>query len=105
MRRRNLLTLAFTGIMAAVLLSGCSGGSSQEAGESAQADASGKTVIKIWSKDRHDAAFIQDKIDAYNQTNTDNVQVSYELYTDNFQQAVDLAVQSGELPDILNLNP
>lgn len=104
MRRRNLLTLAFTGIMAAVLLSGCGGGSSQEAGESAQADASGKTVIKIWSKDRHDAAFIQNKIDAYNQTNTDNVQVSYELYTDNFQQAVDLAVQSGELPDILKLN-
>ena len=31
MRRRNLLTLAFTGIMAAVLLSGCGGGSSQEA--------------------------------------------------------------------------
>ena len=104
MRRRNLLPLALTGIMAAVLLSGCGGGSSQEADESSQADASGKTVIKIWSKDRHDAAFIQDKIDAYNRTNTDNVQVSYELYTDNFQQAVDLAVQSGELPDILKLN-
>ena len=73
MRRRNLLSLALTGVMAAVLLSGCGGESSQKADESSQADASGKTVIKIWSKDRHDAAFIQDKIDAYNQTNTDNV--------------------------------
>lgn len=60
-------------------------------------------MITIWSKDRHDANFIQERIDEYNETNTDNVQVEYELYTDNFEQAVDLAAQSGELPDILKL--
>lgn len=60
-----------------------------------------KTVITIWSKDRHDADFVQSKVDQYNATNTDNIEVVYQLYTDNYQQAVDMAVQSGELPDIL----
>lgn len=62
-----------------------------------------KTVITIWSKDRHDADYVQSHIDAYNATNTDNIEVVYQLYTDNYVQAVDMAVQSGELPDILVL--
>lgn len=40
-------------------------------------------------------------MDEYNATNTDNIEVNYQLYTDNYQQAIDMAVQSGELPDIL----
>lgn len=60
-----------------------------------------KTVITIWSKDRHDADYVQKKIDEYNETNTDNIEVNYQLYTDNYAQAVDMAVQSGEMPDIL----
>ena len=60
-----------------------------------------KTVINIWSKDRHDADYVQKKIDEYNETNTDNIEVNYQLYTDNYAQAVDMAVQSGEMPDIL----
>lgn len=63
-----------------------------------------KQVITVWTKDRHDATYIQGKIDEYNANNTNNVQVDYQLYTDNFDQAVDLAVQSDELPDILVLN-
>ena len=60
-----------------------------------------KTVINIWSKDRHDADYVQKKIDEYNENNTDNIEVNYQLYTDNYVQAVDMAVQSGEMPDIL----
>ena len=44
---------------------------------------------------------LQAKIDEYNKTNTDNIEVVYTLYTDNFKQAVDMAAQNGELPDIL----
>lgn len=61
-------------------------------------------MITVWTKDRHDATYIQGKIDEYNANNTNNVQVDYQLYTDNFDQAVDLTVQSDELPDILVLN-
>ena len=60
-----------------------------------------KTVINIWSKDRHDADYVQKKVDEYNKNNTDNIEVNYQLYTDNYTQAVDMAVQSGEMPDIL----
>lgn len=60
-----------------------------------------KTVITIWSKDRHDATYALEKMDEYNATNTDNILIDYKLYTDNYPQAVDMAIQGGELPDIL----
>lgn len=99
MKWKKILALMTAGAMTAALLTGCGGGSADES----ESTEDGKTVITIWSKDRHDANFIQERIDEYNETNTDNVQVEYELYTDNFEQAVDLAAQSGELPDILKL--
>lgn len=71
------------------------------ASETEAADASGKTVIRLWTNDRHDAAFWQEKVDAYNASNIDNIQLSYEIYTDNLQQAVDMAFQTGEAPDIV----
>lgn len=103
MKRKRLLALFLTGVMTMTLLAGCGGSGEEETTK--EADANGdKTTITIWTKDRHDANYIQEKIDAYNESNTDNVFVEYQLYTDNFDQAVDLAVQSGELPDILTLN-
>lgn len=116
----------FMGLMMAVVvlggtLAGCSGGDAKttaapagetqtaaQAGGNTEApkktdDADGgeKTVIRIWSKDRHDATYVQKKVDEYNAGNTDNIQVDYQLYTDNYVQAVDMAIQSDELPDIL----
>lgn len=105
--KKKLLSLFLAGVMVVSMLTGCgTSGTTEESGstkkeETADGD---KTVIKIWTKDRHDASYVQAKIDAYNESNTDNVQVEYQLYTDNFDQAVDLAIQSDELPDILTLN-
>lgn len=111
MRLKNIAALGLAAVLAAGMATGC-GGSSESEGSSAQetgtqaaaaTNKDGKTVITIWSKDRHDAKYIQAKVDDYNKNNTDNIEVNYQLYTDNYKQAVDLAVQSGELPDILNL--
>ncbi len=72
------------------------------AGESSSAAAdNGKIKIRIWTVDRHDANFWTEKVAAYNATNTDNIEVSYEIYADNYQQAVDLAFQTGEAPDVM----
>lgn len=101
MKKKTVLSLLLIGAMAVTSLVGCGGGNDEE---QTATDGGDKTVIRIWTKDRHDANYIQEKVDAYNKSNTDNIQVEYELYTDNFDQAVDLAVQSGELPDILTLN-
>lgn len=113
MRLKKVTAIVMTAIMASGALAGCSGGSGATAATAAtgqttvtQGNAEGeKTVINIWSKDRHDATYVQEKIDKYNASNTDNIQVNYQLYTDNYMQAVDMAAQSGDLPDILVVQP
>lgn len=61
-----------------------------------------KTRITIWSKDRHDADFITQKLKEYNETNTDNIEVNFQIYTENYQQAIEMAFQSGEAPDVFS---
>ncbi|MDF2878052.1 MAG: extracellular solute-binding protein family 1 [Clostridia bacterium] len=41
-----------------------------------------------------------EKIDEYNKTNTDNIEVVYEIYSDNYVQAVDMVFQNGDAPDM-----
>lgn len=65
------------------------------------ADNGEKTKVTIWTVDRHDAEFMQSKIDEYNATNTDNIIAEYELYTENYVQAVDMAFQNNTAPDIM----
>ena len=122
MRLKKISATMLALLMAAGTLAGCSGGSGGAGGETttvsggdtavttpaggsgqtqAETPAGEVTVITVWSKDRHDASYVQEKIDEYNATNTNNIQINYQLYTDNYIQAVDMAVQSGELPDIL----
>ncbi len=114
MKLRRLSGILLAGLMAAGTLSGCSGSktdattaaaggqtAAQTEAEKTQSASGEKTVIKVWSKDRHDATYVQKKVDEYNASNTDNIQIDYQLYTDNYVQAIDMAVQSGELPDIL----
>lgn len=114
MKLRRFSGILMAGLMAAGTLGGCSGTktdtttaaaggqtAAQTEAEKTQSAGGEKTVIKVWSKDRHDATYVQKKVDEYNASNTDNIQVDYQLYTDNYVQAIDMAVQSGELPDIL----
>ena len=119
MKLKKAMALMMTGVLSVSSLAACSSGTETEAtdqtangGNEAAKDtgkseeASGeKTVINIWSKDRHDATYVQAKVDEYNKTNTDNIEVVYTLYTDNYQQAVDMAAQNEELPDILVFQP
>ena len=111
MRLQRLGVLAAALAAAGVLTACGSGGESAETSgastEQTQAEGEGKsasgekTTINIWSKDRHDAEYVQAKIDDYNKNNTDNIEVVYTLYTDNYKQAIDMAAQNGELPDFL----
>lgn len=114
MKLRRFSGILMAGLMAAGTLGGCSGTktdtttaaaggqtAAQTEAEKTQSAGGEKTVIKVWSKDRHDATYVQKKVDEYNASNTDNIQIDYQLYTDNYVQAIDMAVQSGELPDIL----
>jgi multiple sugar transport system substrate-binding protein len=70
--------------------------------ETKDAEPTEKTKVVIWSKDRHDADMITKKVAEYNETNTDNIEVDFQIYTDNYQQAMDMAFQSGEAPDMFS---
>ena len=76
------------------------GNVSGEAKEDTKSDGK-KTVVTVWTKDRHDAEYQQAKVDEYNATNEDNIEVRYEIYSDNYPQAIDIAFQSNEAPDIM----
>lgn len=112
MKWRKGAAMVTAGVMALSLLAGCGAQDAEtttasgSAGSNVSAEENNgeKTVITIWSKDRHDASYVQQKIDEYNANNTDNIEVQYSLYTDNFEQAVDMAVQSNEMPDMLVLS-
>lgn len=115
MRLKKIMGITLAALMMTGSLAGCSGGGATNATAASQGgettaqtetkqsetNSGEKTVINVWSKDRHDATYAQAKVDEYNANNTDNIQINYQLYTDNYVQAIDMAVQSGELPDIL----
>lgn len=121
MRRfKKVFAFGLVAVMTTTLLMGCSSKKETNSSETAQTNTNEsaktetkkeetktenkssdkKTVVTVWTKDRHDAEFQQAKVDEYNATNTDNIEVKYEIYSDNYVQAVDMAFQSGEAPDI-----
>ena len=86
MKLKKVMALVMTGTLAASALTACSSG--KDNGSTTQAEANGgtekessaeqgaeKTVINIWTKNRHDATYVQAKVDEYNKTNTDNIEV------------------------------
>lgn len=78
-----------------LLLCGC--GNEQDV----QAEQSPKTVVTVWTKDRHDAAYQTARVKAYNENNTDNIRVEYKTFSDNYLQALDSAFQSNAAPDLM----
>lgn len=111
-KSKRFLALAMTAVLTASLFVGCSKTDPEKTGTPSNAQAGEteggdkgtntgeKTVITVWTKDRHDADFMQGKIDDYNATNTDNIEVEYEIYSDNYIQAVDMVFQNGDAPDM-----
>lgn len=90
MKKKKLVSLAMAAITAASMMA---------IPAMAEGDAE-KTVITVWSKDRHDAEFMQNKVDEYNANNTDNIEIEYQIYSDNYPQAVDMVFQNGDAPDL-----
>lgn len=112
-KSKKVLALMLSMVLTMSMMAGC-GKSDDKASDTASTtettdesktatgEATGeKTKVVIWSKDRHDADLITSKVDAYNASNTDNIEVDYQIYTENYEQAIDMAFQSGEAPDII----
>lgn len=63
-----------------------------------------KTTLVLWTRDRADAAFVQPKIEEYNNSNPDNIFIDYQMYTDNFEQALDMAYATNSGPDMVGIS-
>lgn len=68
--------------------------------EAETTEAAEPVTIKIWTLNRHDADYMNSVITKFNEENPDIV-VEYQVYTENFEQAVDMAFATNDVPDIL----
>lgn len=111
-KSKRVLSLLLATVMVAGLLSGC--GTSKKAEETSEAtdspkaetQATGsngeKVQVRVWSDGRHDLELFNKLIDEYN-SNSDSIEIAYEVYTDNYSQALQLALDTGKGPDIFTV--
>ena len=92
-------TLLLAGIILSLFLGPVFAGGSKES-----ASASGKTVIEVWSEDRHDMEYVEAKVAEYNATNTDNIQINLTIISDNFRNMLQMAFGGGTAPDVAGIN-
>ncbi|MGG4146371.1 extracellular solute-binding protein [Paenibacillus algorifonticola] len=92
-------------LVIALMLGACSTGNGTNAAPEASAGTNGassaaKTKISYWTIDRHDMDYMQEQVDKYNATNTDNIEVEMKVMADNYNQAIEVAFASNQAPDI-----
>lgn len=91
-------------VMITGLMSGCGGTKTSADNKSAtpaETSAPGnKTTINVWTANRSDADYVQAQIKNYNDTNKDDVKIEYSIYSDNYQQTLELSYASGNAPDV-----
>jgi multiple sugar transport system substrate-binding protein len=65
------------------------------------------TVIRVWGNDAHNKDEYTKVIDAFNAGEgvQKGIKIEYQVYGGNFQEALDIAIASGEEPEIYNANP
>ncbi|ACT00661.1 ABC transporter substrate-binding protein [Paenibacillus sp. JDR-2] len=64
-----------------------------------------KVKLNYWTEDRHDLTYIQEVVDRFNETNTDNIEVELKGLSENYNQSVDIAFSSKQAPDIIRTTP
>lgn len=63
-----------------------------------------KTVITVWSNNRHDQEYMQKMVDQFNQANTKDIQINYVIQTDNYINMLTMAAASGQSPDVFAIS-
>lgn len=97
-RKMLALFLALLITMSAVV--GCSKAQNENEQPATGGETEEKVVVKWWTLHRHDMEFMQEWVDKFNKENPYNIEVEYSVHSDNYQQALELATESNEAPDI-----
>ncbi len=94
-------------IVAALVLSACSASNAPTKntdGTGGNSGAEDKTKLTYWTMDRHDMDYMQQKINAYNTSNTDHIEVEMKVMADNYNQSLEVAFASNQAPDVFKVN-
>lgn len=103
--RKRVLCFMMAGALAAGSLAGCSGGGSTSDSSEGQAGGSGKeTVVKVWTNDRHDSEYVDQKIKEFNESNDKGIKIEMTVVTDDYANMLSLAYSSGTAPDIAGIS-
>jgi multiple sugar transport system substrate-binding protein len=90
-------------LVTALTLAACSTNKGSDPKPEESAGSTPKTKLAYWTADRHDMDYMQKKVDEYNATNTDNIEVEMKVMADNYNQAVEVAFASNQAPDVLKI--
>lgn len=95
----KVICYAVSAVLLTAILSGCGGG--QKPSETKPA-VEKKTKVVWWTHQRHDMDYMQAMIAKFMQENP-NIEIEYNIQTQNYPQNLELAFQSGQSPDIFSL--
>lgn len=122
MKKMKRFTCAAMAAVMAMSLAACSGGGDSGSGSATTAVAGGsgdagakqeteakqdaassgdKTVLEVWTEDRHDMEYVQSMVDKYNAENTDNIEIKLTIVTEDYANMLSLAYSGGTAPDII----
>ncbi len=102
---KSAISLCYLLVLALVLAACSSGnGTAEETNSGGEGAAAGKIKLTYWTMDRHDMDYMQEKIDEYNASNTDNIEVEMKVMADNYNQSLEVAFASNQAPDIFKVN-
>lgn len=73
----------------------------QETKETNDSSKEEKTVVTVWTGDRHDLEYVNAKIEEYNSTNTDGIEIDYQVMTEDYVNMITMAASSNQLPDLI----
>ena len=107
MKKMKRFTCAAMAAAMVMSLAACSGGGDSGSGSATTAAAGGdakqeteakkdgeakqeaalsgdKTVVEVWTGDRHDMEYVQSMVDKYNAENTDNIEIKLTIITEDY---------------------
>lgn len=110
MMKKRLLSAALASALL-ISLAGCGGtaassktSSASASGAASSAAPAKKTVVEIWTNDRHDLDYVTKKIEAFNASNPDNIEIQQTVVTDDYINMLSMARSSGTAPDLAFIN-
>lgn len=101
MKQVKRILAALLALIMVLSMAACGGGGNTETqpSDAGNVEAGDKTVVSVWTTNRHDAEYLTPLIEEFNNTN-EKIYIDYQIYADNYSQMLDLAFSTDSAPDI-----